>query len=439
MNEQRSKESDFRRLGIPEYILKSIEEKGFEKPTEIQEKSIPLVIDGKDVIARASTGSGKTLVFGSGIIKNTKKGFGIQALVLTPTRELAEQVKKEISEFSKYHSLKIISIYGGASINEQIKELRNAEVVVGTPGRILDHIKRNTIDLSQIKILVLDEADRMLDMGFIIDVEKIIRKCPIRRQTLLFSATVPREVVNISRNYMNSPIEVSAEQYVDPTKLKQEYYEIDDRLKFALLKHLLENEKSKLTMVFCNTRRKAGFIAKNLNSFRINAMPIHGGLSQNKRNVTIKKFHSQHIQVLVCTDIAARGLDIPRVTHVYNYDIPRDPKDYIHRIGRTARAGEEGKAVSIVGQEQYDDFNAILRNKKLEIIKKLTPEFENVVLQKNTRPRVWREERKSGWRRDFRGRSQSRSGFKRRDDRRSNFGRTGRRFGSRNNFSGRRY
>jgi ATP-dependent RNA helicase DeaD len=443
----------FKALGLPEHILRCIEEKGFKKPTEIQEKSIPLVMEGKDVIAKASTGSGKTLAFGSVILRDTKKGYGIQALVLTPTRELAEQVKNELSEFSKHSHIKIISIYGGVSINEQIRELGRADIVVGTPGRILDHAKRNTIDLANLKTLVLDEADRMLDMGFITDVEKIISSCPKKRQTLLFSATMPKEIVHISKSHMNSPIEVSAGQYVDPTKLKQEYYEVEDKLKFALLKHLLENEKSELTMVFCNTRRKADLITKNLNFYNINSSAIHGGLSQDKRSNVMQKFQGQHIQVLVCTDIAARGLDIPKVTHIYNYDIPHDPKDYIHRIGRTARAGEEGKAISIVGPEHREDFDTILRNKKMDIRKQEAPALESIILQRRIRQesderRGGRQDRPGRGGRDFRrgrGRREHRDnnkdwqferkegdtdhrprregGFKGREDRGSRFGR----------------
>ena len=228
----------FRRLGITEPVIKAIQEEKFEKPSEIQEKSIPLILAGHDVIAGAATGSGKTLVFGSAIIKTCEKGKGIQALVLTPTRELAEQVARALSKFSKYRELNILAVYGGVAIEPQIQHLRNSEIVVGTPGRILDHLRRQTIDLRPLKILVLDEADRMFDMGFREDVERIIKNCPTNRQTLLFSATISQEVVELSKRYMKNPVEVSAEAYVDSSKLTQIYYDVMDNLKFSLLVHL---------------------------------------------------------------------------------------------------------------------------------------------------------------------------------------------------------
>jgi len=368
-----SENHKFKRLGISEHLLKSIEEHKFEEPSEIQEKSIPLVVEGKDVIATASTGSGKTLAFSAAIVKNCEKKQGLQTLILTPTRELAEQITRTVGKFSKYKELKVIPVYGGVSINEQIRELKSAEVVVATPGRILDHLERQTIDLSKIKILVLDEADRMLDMGFQKDVEKIIRNCPVKRQTLLFSATMAVEVIELANKYMNNPIEINAEQYVDPSKLTQVYYDINDRLKFSLLKYLLEKENTKLVMIFCNTRRTVDFVSKNLKFNDVEVLPIHGGFSQNKRNQIMEKFHSQKIQILVCTDVAARGLDIPGVSHVYNYEIPADSKEYLHRIGRTARAGNEGKVINLISSRDYENFSRVLENRELGIKKEDTP------------------------------------------------------------------
>ncbi len=366
----------FRKLEIKDSIIKSIEEHGFEKPSEIQEKTIPLVLKGKDVIAGAATGSGKTLVFGSAIIQNLTKGEGIQALVLTPTRELAEQVSKALNKFSKYNPLKIIPVYGGVSINPQIDELEEAEVVVGTPGRILDHLSRRTIELSKIKILVLDEADRMLDMGFKEDVEKIINSCSRHRQTLLFSATISQDISLLARRYMNNPTEISAECYVDPSKLSQVYYDVDDKLKYSLLVHLLKTEKPELAMIFCNTRKNVDFVANNLELNGINAMPIHGGFSQEKRNKVLDNFHLSKVNILVCTDVAARGLDIKGVSHVYNYDVPADSKEYIHRIGRTARAGKEGKVINILASRDYENFRQVLKNDELKITKLETPYVE---------------------------------------------------------------
>ena len=370
----------FRKLGIIEPILKLIQEEKFVEPTEIQEKSIPLILSGKDVIAGAATGSGKTLAFAAAIIKNTERGKGIQALVLVPTRELAEQVYQWLKRFSKHKHLEMTSIYGGVSISPQIENLRTADVVIGTPGRILDHLNRRTINFEKVKILVLDEADRMLDMGFKDDVERIISRCPKERQTLLFSATIHGEVESIARKYMRNPIEVSAEAYVDPAKLNQVYYDVEDNQKFSLLVHLLKHEHSGLIMIFCNTQRNTDFIAKNLNAQGINAMAIHGGHSQNRRTSTMEKFTSKRVSVLVCTDVAARGLDISGVSHVYNYDSPKDCKDYIHRIGRTARAGKEGKIINLIISRDYENFQRIFAHPDFKIAKEETPAIERLFL-----------------------------------------------------------
>lgn len=383
----------FRKLGLIQEILKVIEEKKFENPTEIQEKSIPFVISGRDVVAGASTGSGKTLAFGARIIMHCEKGKGIQSLILTPTRELCEQVCKSLNEFSRYKPLEIIPVYGGVSINPQIIKLRTADVVVGTPGRILDHMQRGTIKLGELKILVLDEADRMLDMGFIDDVNKIISQCPKERQTLLFSATISADISHIARKYLKNPVEISAEAYVDPTKLKQIYYDVPDNIKFSLLVHLLKNEKAGLTMVFCNTQRNTDFVARHLNSAGIHALGIHGGFSQDRRNKTMQNFHCGKFCVLVCTDVAARGLDIKGVSHIYNYDIPKDDKDYIHRVGRTARAGKEGKAVNIVASRDYENFQRVLNNRDIKIENQPLPEnIEKVIITFNKRPGGFRRE-----------------------------------------------
>src|SRR4030042_2105382 len=282
----------FRKLGLIEPIIKSIQEQEFTEPSEIQEKTIPLIMEGRDVIAGAATGSGKTLAFASGIIKNVDSGKGIQALVLTPTRELANQVAGAIYKFSEYKELDVCSIYGGVSLNPQINQLRRADVVVGTPGRILDHLGRRTIDLRKVKILVLDEADRMLDMGFLRDVARIISSCPTNRQTLLFSATISHGVFQLAKKYMKEPIEIAAESYVDPTKLKQVFYEVEPSEKFSLLLHFLKNEKAGSVMVFCNTKRTTDVVARNLYEFGVEALAIHGGYSQEKRNRTMQNFHA---------------------------------------------------------------------------------------------------------------------------------------------------
>ena len=389
-NSEQKKSLGFNELGLSENLLKAIEDEKFEKPSEIQEKSIPFVIQGKDVIAKASTGSGKTLAFASVILKETKKDFGIQSLILTPTRELAQQIASAMNKFSKHKPLKITAVYGGVSINPQIEDLEEAEIVIGTPGRILDHLERGTINLTLLKTLVLDEADRMFDMGFIDDVKEIISHCPKKRQTLLFSATISEDIARLAKKYMNNPIEISAEQYVDPTKLTQVYYDVEDGLKYSLLKHLLENEKAKLVMVFCNTRRNVDFVANNLKAAGINALPIHGGFSQDKRNKVMEQFHTKKVHVLVCTDVAARGLDIQEVTHIYNYDIPPDSTEYLHRIGRTARAGKEGKVINIITSRDYENFRSVLMDDELEITKVETPYVKRSEITWMLKPRFGR-------------------------------------------------
>ena len=349
----------FEELGLSHELLNSVKKLGFEKPTEIQEESIPLIIKGQDVIGESATGSGKTLAFGCGVFEKVKSGNGLQALIMTPTRELAEQVKDSIKELTQQKHLNVTPIYGGVAIGPQIRDLSRSEVVVGTPGRLLDHLGRGTINLSKVKLLVLDEADRMLEMGFIEDVEQIIQKCPRERQSLCFSATISSEIRGLSERYMKNPEKISATNQVDPSKLKQTYYNVPKNLKLSLLVHLLQQEKSKQVIVFCNTRTNTDFVVKNLQGNSINAVAIHGGMVQSKRLKTLKSFNDGRMQVLACTDVASRGLHIENVSHVYNYDIPKDSKDYVHRIGRTARAGKEGQAVNILCEYDYENFSRV--------------------------------------------------------------------------------
>jgi len=351
---------NFENLGLSSQLLQSIKKLGFNTPTEIQIKSIPDIMTGKDIIGESATGSGKTLAFGCGIIEQVKPKQGLQALVLTPTRELAEQVKESIKTLSSQSNLKIVPVYGGVSINQQIKDIPKAEVVIATPGRLLDHLERGTINLSKVQILVLDEADRMLDMGFLDDVEQIIEECPTDRQTLFFSATISKEIKRLANKYMIKPVSVTAEKMVDPEKLKQVYYEIPKNMKLSLLIHLLKNEESDLTMIFCNTRNTTDYVVKNLKANNIKAIAIHGGLTQNKRAKSIKLFNDAKAGVLVCTDVAARGLHIDNVSHIYNYDISNDSNDYVHRIGRTARAGESGKVINLLTERDEENFSKIL-------------------------------------------------------------------------------
>ncbi len=429
--ETNEKIENFQKLGIKEGLLRSLIDLGFEKPTEIQEKTIPLIIQGKDIIGGAATGSGKTLAFGAGIIEKCNAEKYVQALVLVPTRELAEQVTKELRKFSKYKNLGITAVYGGVSINPQFEAIQEADVVVGTPGRILDHLERGSLKLKNLKLLVLDETDRMLDMGFIEDVERIVAACSKFRQTLLFSATIPPEIARLAKEYMTGPIEVNAEIQVDPKKLKQAYYDVPDGLKFSLLVHLLKHEHPGLIMVFCNTQSNTDFVVRNLQNNGIDAKAIHGGLSQDKRNKTMNLFHSKAVSVLVCTDVAARGLDIKGVSHVYNYDVPNELNNYVHRIGRTARAGADGIAITILASRDYDQFSRLLRTLEVDIEKIELPEVERV--------RIITQERRGFGRgsRDFAGRD-SRGGRFGRDSRNSRPNRGGRRMSSGNSRDSRR-
>ncbi|MAG78854.1 ATP-dependent RNA helicase [Candidatus Pacearchaeota archaeon] len=367
----------FKDLKLSKELLKVIEELGFNEPTEIQEKAIPIALDGYDIIAGSFTGSGKTLAFSVPIIEKLKPGKNVQALILTPTRELAEQVANAIKTFSK-NKLNILSIYGGVNIEAQIKKLSKTDIIVGTPGRILDHINRRTLRLDHIKFLVLDEVDKMFDMGFHRDVEKIIKDCPKQRQTMLFSATISSDVDHLAKKYTKDAKEIAVNSYVDTSKLKQIFYDVPNQIKFSLLVHLLKKDKSDLAMVFCNTRRNVDFVANNLSRLGINSKAIHGGLSQNNRLRVLDQFHGKGIKVLICTDVAARGLDIRGVSHVYNYDIPSSSKDYIHRIGRTARAGKEGIAVSILCSRDYENFSSVLEDKSIAIKREELPFVEVV-------------------------------------------------------------
>ncbi len=383
--------SSFKELGIIEPILKSIEDQHFDEPTEIQEKAIPLILGNKDVIGSSKTGSGKTLIFGCRIIQKSERGKGIQALILVPTRELAQQVTKSLISFSKYKELNIITVYGGVSINPQIDQLRNTDIVIGTPGRILDHLSRHTINFSRVNTLVLDEADMMLDMGFLPDVERIIKQIPKKRQTLLFSATISTDIKYITKKYMQAPTTISAEEYVDPSKLEQVYYNVPNNQKFSLLVHLLKEEEEGQVMIFCNTRENTEFVSKNLKLNGINSAAIHGGLNQNKRETVLQDFHKGKLFILLCTDVASRGLDIKGVSHVYNYDTCKDPKQYIHRIGRTARAGKNGKAITILAERDYDNFYRVmnLRNIKIQklslpVVKRAKIDFKSAGRSKNS-------------------------------------------------------
>jgi|SRR3989338_1656763 len=368
---------------------KAIHDLGFSEFTEIQEKCIPLIQQGKDVIGLSHTGSGKTVAFGFPALEKINSGSGLQLLVLVPTRELCNQVSKEFRKFAKYKRTFIVEIYGGVSINPQIDNLRHADVVVGTPGRLLDHLQRGTLNLNKIRILVLDEADKMFEMGFIDDVKNIISRVPRNSQKLLFSATMPSEILHIVKDYMNNPEKIKMKAYVDTAKLAQYYYDIDRKDKFSLLMHTIKKDANGLVIIFCGTRHAVDIVNTNINKQKIKSLALHGGITQNKRNQTVDLFHQGKLDVLVASDVAARGLDIKNVNLIINYDIPKTSKEYVHRIGRTARAGNEGKVISFLSQEDHENFRRVIADRSLSISKLKTPEFERLEFvrpQFNRRP-----------------------------------------------------
>ena len=412
------------RINLQPELAKAVEDLGFTEWTEIQEQTIPMIQQGKDVIGQSHTGSGKTAAFGLPTIEKVIHNTGLQVLILVPTRELCEQVAKEMHKFAKYKKMNILAVYGGVSISPQISLLRSADIVVGTPGRILDHVERGTINLHKVRTLILDEADKMFEMGFIDDVKQIIGQVPQERQTLLFSATISSQVHSIVSHYMHNPEKVTTTSYVDEIKLAQVYYDVDSRDKFSLLVHLLKNEPPGLTIIFCATRRRVDIVSKNLYSQGIRSIALHGGLTQSMRKTAMDLFHSNSAQILVASDVAARGLDIKNVAYIINYDSPYTPKEYIHRIGRTARAGKDGKVISLISQPDYENFRNVLEDRSLIVNKLELPEFRKVVFDA-------REQRSSGPRREgFRG-GQSRDSFRGRQSGGSGYrGRSGDRRGS---------
>ena len=356
----------FEELGIDERIIRALKEIGYVESTEIQTKAIPPALEKKDIIGESMTGSGKTAAFAVPIIQNIAPKEGVQALILAPTRELAIQISQEFEKFSKYMGLHTAIVYGGVSIMPQIEKIRHSQIVVGTPGRIVDHLTRRTLDISGIKVLVLDETDRMLDMGFIDDIKKIISRTPTNRQTMLFSATIPDEIRYLTSNYMKHPVRVSAQKHVSRHLLKHFYYDVPQEHKPGLLAHLIKAENPELAMVFCSTRHMSDILSKKLYNFGIQSRAIHGGLTQPTRTNILEGFHKGRPKILIATDVAARGLDIKNVTHVFNFDVPKNEDDYTHRIGRTARVGNEGKAITLLCKHDHESFRKIVQHIKIE-------------------------------------------------------------------------
>ena len=358
-------------------ILKALQSLNFDEPTLIQKKSIPLALEGKDIVAQSQTGSGKTAAFGIPIIQNVQRGKGLQALILTPTRELCVQVAEAISDYARFSKIKVSSIYGGVSYNPQIEALKRVEIIVATPGRLIDHIEQGNTDFSNVSFVVLDEADKMVEMGFLEDTERIIDEAVNRKQLFLFSATFPEKISDFVDDYLSDAVFIKTEKFVSHKLLSQRYYKVHGTQKFGLLIHLLEEEEGN-SIVFCSTRNESDFLTYNLKQNGVKAKAIHGGHSQAKRLRSIDSLHDGEISVLVATDVASRGLDIRNVTNIFNWDIPKQEEDYTHRVGRTARAGDSGKAISFVTDRDKDYFNTIQNVHKNSIERIKTPEIEHV-------------------------------------------------------------
>ncbi|MGD9678508.1 MAG: DEAD/DEAH box helicase [Vulcanibacillus sp.] len=352
----------FEELGLSENTIKAISNMGFEETTPIQEQTIPLVLSGRDVIGQAQTGTGKTAAFGIPLIERADAISGkIQGIVLAPTRELAVQVAEELNKIGQFKDIHTLPIYGGQEIIRQIKALKNKpHIIVGTPGRLLDHIRRKTIKLDSIEMVILDEADEMLNMGFVEDIESILSEIPTSRQTLLFSATIPERIQRLSQKYMNNPelIRVKTKE-VTVSNTEQHYMEVKERQKFDVLCLMLDIQSPELAIVFGRTKRRVDEVSEALSKRGYSAEGIHGDLTQSKRDSVMKKFKEGTIEVLVATDVAARGLDISGVTHVFNFDIPQDSESYVHRIGRTGRAGKSGLAITFITSREIGHLKAI--------------------------------------------------------------------------------
>ena len=372
----------FNQFGLSAELLRAVEQQGYQTATPIQQQAIPPILEGRDVLAGAQTGTGKTAGFTLPMLHRLQQGTAnrrrIRALVLTPTRELAAQVAESIRCYGKYLPFRATVIYGGVSINTQIAKLRKGvDVVVATPGRLLDHLQQGTIDLSAIECLVLDEADRMLDMGFIRDIRKIMKVLPRERQNLLFSATFSSDIRRLATDLLDAPTEISVATNGKPAEgIDQVVFRVDRQRKRELLSHTIGTRNWRQVLVFTRTKHGANRLAAQLESDGLTSAAIHGNKSQAARVRALQEFKTGKVRVLVATDVAARGLDIERLPHVVNYELPHVPEDYVHRIGRTARAGREGHALSLVCVDEHKLLSDIEKLLQMNISKKTVPGYE---------------------------------------------------------------
>lgn len=372
----------FADLGLGSQVLRALEDMGFEEPSPIQRATIPACLAGHDVIGQAQTGTGKTAAFGIPIVERVEAGARrIGAVVLTPTRELCIQVAEEIARIGRHRRIKVVPVYGGQSFDRQVRAFRHgAQVIIGTPGRVVDHLRRGTLDLSSVRMAVLDEADEMLDMGFIEDMEFILQHTPDDRQTLLFSATMPAEVVRLSKRYMRDPqhIAVSREQLTVP-QIEQVFYEVRGYDKVDALTRIIDMEEITRAIIFGRTKKGVAELSEALNARGYLAEGIHGDLNQAQRLRVMQKFRDGSLELLVATDVAARGLDIDNVTHVINFDVPQDPESYVHRIGRTGRAGRTGTAITLIEPREFQQLRQIERTIKQRIRRRDLPSLSEIL------------------------------------------------------------
>ncbi|RXY99099.1 DEAD/DEAH box helicase [Fictibacillus sp. S7] len=372
----------FSELGLSPELLKSINNMGFEEATPIQRDTIPTALKGTDLIGQAQTGTGKTAAFGIPLIEKIDvKARKIQGIVLAPTRELAVQVGEELNKIGQFKGIKTLPIYGGQSIVRQIKALKNGpHIIVGTPGRVIDHINRKTLKLEDVHTVVLDEADEMLNMGFIEDIETILENVPSERHTMLFSATMPKQIQKLAERFMKDVLVIRVKASEMTVKsIEQEYVEVKEKQKFDALTRLLDIQSPELAIVFGRTKRRVDELSEALNKRGYSAEGIHGDLPQSKRDMVLRAFKNNTIEVLVATDVAARGLDISGVSHVYNFDIPQDPESYVHRIGRTGRAGKTGYAVTFITPREIDHLYTIEKITKRKMVKRSVPSMNEAM------------------------------------------------------------